>query len=178
MWVDLISMAAVGILSACMIYIIRRNLARRGRRLPRWMLPVLIGSSMITYSIWNEYSWFGRITAQLPPAVAVVGQGQRSDVWAPWTYLWPVTTRFIAMDTRNRVASNQLPGLIVTEILLVERWQPTRKVQLAFDCHHGRRADLPGGARIEADGRLLGSRWQAVPPGDPMLRAACATASA
>ncbi len=178
MWVDLISMAAVGILSACIIYIIRRSLARQGRRLPRWMLPVLIGSSMIGYSIWNEYSWFNRITSQLPPAVAVVGQGQRSDAWAPWTYVWPVTTRFIAMDTRHRVMSSQHPGLVVTELLLVERWQPTRRVQLAFDCHNRKRAELLGDARIEADGSLEGSRWQAVTPDDPMLRAACSTTSA
>lgn len=178
MWVDLISMAAVGILSACILYVIRRSVARQGRRLPRWMFPILIGSSMIGYSIWNEYSWFDRITAQLPPAVAVVGQGQRSDAWAPWTYLWPVTTRFIAMDTRQRVMSSQRPGLVVTELLLVERWQPTRKVQLAFDCHKRQRADLPGSARIEADGTLQGSQWQAVTPEDPMLRAACATTSA
>lgn len=55
----------------------------------------------------------------------------------------------------------------------MERWQPTRKVQSAFDCHHGQRADLMGGARIEPDGTLEGARWQAMEPGDPMLRVAC-----
>lgn len=174
MWVDLLSMAAIGVLTACMIYIARRSLARRGRRFPRWVLPGVIGASMIGYSIWNEYSWFDRITSELPPSVAVVGQGERSAFWAPWTYAWPVTTRFIAMDIRNRVESSQRPGLVVTELLLVERWQPTRRVQLAFDCRRSQRADLLGGARIEADGSLEGARWQAVEPSDPMLRVACA----
>src|SRR5690554_2906613 len=174
MWVDILAMAAVGILAACMVYITRRSLARRGRRLPRWALPAVIGSCMIGFSIWNEYSWFTRISSQLPTTVAVVGQGQRSDFWAPWTYLWPVTTRFMAMDMQNRVASRQLPGLVVTELLLVERWQATRKVHLAFDCHERRRADLFGQARIEADGTLSGAKWQPVAPDDPLLRAACA----
>lgn len=174
MWVDILAMAVVGILAACMVYITRRSLARRGRRMPRWTLPAIIGSCMIGFSIWNEYSWFDRITSQLPAAVAVVGEGQRSDLWAPWTYLWPVTTRFVAMDTRNRVKSSERPGLVVTELLLVERWQPTRKVHLAFDCRHSRRADLLGSARIDADGSLSGARWQAVEPNDPLLRVACA----
>lgn len=178
MWADLISMAAVGILAACMIYILRRSLSRRGRQLPRWILPALIGSSMIGYSVWNEYSWFSRISSQLPPSVAVVGHGQRSDAWAPWTYLWPVTTRFLAMDTRNRVASTQHPGLVVAELLMVERWQPTRRVQLAFDCQNSRRADLPTSARIEPDGTVLGTQWQTVTPEDPILRAACSATSA
>lgn len=173
MWVDILSMVAIGILAACIIYIARRTLARKGRSLPRWALPAIIGASMIGYSVWNEYTWFDRISGGLPPAVAVVGQGERSAFWAPWTYAWPVTVRFIAMDTRNRVESAQRPGLVVTELLLVERWQPTRKVQSAFDCHHGQRADLMGGARIEPDGTLEGARWQAMEPGDPMLRVAC-----
>lgn len=168
-------MAAVGILAACMIYMIRRSLAKRGRSLPRWVLPALIGSSMIGYSVWNEYTWFDRISSRLPPAVAVVGKGEHSAAWSPWTYVWPVTTRFVALDTRNRMQSAEQPSLVVTEILLVERWQPTRRVPLAFDCHHHRRAELVGNARIEPDGSLHGSRWQPVEPNDPVLQAACAT---
>ena len=173
MWVDILSMAAIGILAACVIYISKRMLARRGRGLPRWTLPAIIGASMIGYSVWNEYTWFDRISGGLPPSVAVVSQGERSAPWAPWTYAWPVTVRFIAIDTHNRVESAQRPGLVVTELLLVERWQPTRRVQSAFDCRHSQRADLGAGARIDPDGSLAGARWQPMEPGDPMLRVAC-----
>lgn len=174
MWADILSVAAIGILAACLIYITRRQLKRRGRKLPGWALGASIGACMIGYSIWNEYTWFDRISAGLPSSVTVVSQGQRSAAWAPWTYAWPVTVRFIAMDNRQRVVSTERPGLVVTELLLVERWQAVRTVQLAFDCHHARRADLHGGARIDADGALTGARWQAVEATDPMLRAACA----
>lgn len=173
MWVDILSMVAIGILAACIIYITRRSLARKGRSLPRWTLPALIGASMIGYSIWNEYTWFDRIAGELPPSVAVVSQGERSAFWAPWTYAWPVTVRFIALDTRTRVESRERPGLVVTELLLVERWQPTRKVQSAFDCPQARRADLTSGARVKPDGTLEGAHWQRMEPGDPVLRVAC-----
>jgi len=174
MWVDFLSMAAVGILAACLIYIIRRTLAKRGRDVPRWLLPATIGAGMIAYSVWSEYSWYDRVTASLPPTVAVVSHGERSAFWAPWTYLKPVTVRFMAMDTRARVQSTERPGLFVTELLLVERWQPTRKVPMAFDCSSGRRADLVGGAQVDPDGSLRGgAQWSNMEPDSPMLRVAC-----
>lgn len=174
MWVDLVSMMAVGVMGACAIFITRRSLARKGHVLARWVVPAFIGLCMIGYSVWNEYSWFGRMTGQLPVSVAVVGQGQRSDAWAPWTYAWPVTTRFVAMDTRNRVRSSRRPGLVITELLLVERWQPTRRLSVALDCHHSRRAELARGAHGTRGDALRGARWQNVEPHDPILLAACA----
>ncbi len=173
MWVDLLSMAAIGIFAACLVFIIKHLLRRRGKSAPRWAMPAVIGLTMIGYSVWNEYTWFDRITSALPPTVEIVGKGQRSAFWAPWTYLQPVTVRFIALDTRARIQSTERPGLVLSELLLVERWQPTRSVPMAFDCHHGRQATLAGGARIDADGTLEGAQWQAVAADSPALRVAC-----
>src|SRR5690606_1941664 len=103
MWGELVAMAAVGVLAACLVFIFRHRLKRSGRQLPSWITPAVIGAGMMAYSIWNEYSWFGRVTASLPPTVAVVGEGQRRVVWAPWTYVLPVTVRFVALDSRVRV---------------------------------------------------------------------------
>ncbi len=173
MWADLLSMAAIGIFAACLVFIVRRSTGNWGRSLPRWIMPAVIGASMIGYSVWNEYSWFDRITAALPESVAVVSEGQRSAPWAPWTYIKPVTIRFIAMDTRMRAYSGHHAGLVLTELILVERWQPTRRVAVAFDCERGRRADLRSGSHISPQGMLDGSRWESMKPDNPMLRAAC-----
>lgn len=176
MWVDLLSMAAIGIFAACLIYIVRHTMRRAGRSAPRWLMPAVIGASMIGYSVWNEYSWFDRISSALPPSVAVVGTGARSAFWAPWTYVRPVTVRFMAMDTRNRVESAERPGLVVTEVLLVERWHPTRSIPMAFDCRQKLGADLIGGAHIDANGGLEGAQWQSLDADSPVLRAACGAA--
>ena len=175
MWIDLLAMAAVGILTACLIYILRRSAKQRGRAWPRWILPATIGAGMIGYSIWNEYTWYDRVTSSLPASVAIMGHGERSAPWAPWTYVWPVTVRFIAMDAHNRVESQQRPGLYVTELLLVERWQPTHRVPVAFDCLNGQRADLLRGASVDAHGSLDGAKWHAMDPDSPMLQVACQT---
>lgn len=173
MWVDLLSMAAVAMLAACIVFIVRHARRRTGLRTAGWVMPAVIGVTMIAYSVWNEYTWFDRMTSALPGSVAVVGQGQRSTFWAPWTYLFPVTVRFIAMDTRGRVQSEHHPDLVLTELLLVERWLPVRRVPVAFDCLHSRRVDLHAGMRLGPDGSLAGAQWQPMDPASPILNAAC-----
>ena len=173
MWADLISMLATGALAACLIFILRRFLRRSQRKLPGWVMPTAIGATMLTYSIWNEYSWFTRIKSALPENVIVLGIGQRSVPWAPWTYPAPVTVRFVAIDKHAVSRSEQNPELVRGRLLLVERWQPTRSIAVAFDCAANLRADLVGKATLAPDGTLTGAQWQVVSPGEPALQAAC-----
>ncbi|PLC54843.1 hypothetical protein CR155_05115 [Pollutimonas nitritireducens] len=173
MWVDLLSMLATAVLAACLVFILGRFLRKSKRKLPRWAMPAAMGCSMIAFSIWSEYSWFTRMQAALPQNVVVLSTGERSAPWAPWTYAAPVTIRFIAMDTHAISRSEQKPQLVKGHLLLVERWQPTRTVAVAFDCAAHLRADLMGNATLAADGVLSGAQWQAVAPTEPALRAAC-----
>lgn len=173
MWVDLLSMLATGALTACFVFIVTRTLRKRGITVPRWVMPALIGASMITYSIWSEYTWFDRVEASLPHQVVVISTGERSVPWAPWTYLAPVTIRFVALDGTQLQTSEERPGLIRTRLLLVERWGPTHTVHIAVDCPSHRWASLPPGASINADGTLTGSNWQEIMSSDPLYKAAC-----
>ncbi len=173
MWVDLLSMVATAALAACLVYIVGRFLRKSQRKLPRWVLPAAIGGTMIAYSVWSEYSWFNRMESALPQNVVVLGTGQRSAPWAPWTYVAPVTVRFVAMNTHAVSRSEQKPNLVRGQLLLVERWQPTRTVTVAFDCTSNLRADLIGTAALAADGTLTGTQWHSVAPGEPALVAAC-----
>jgi hypothetical protein len=173
MWVDLLSMLATAALAACVVFILGRFLRQSKYRLPRWAMPAAMGCTMIAYSVWSEYSWFTRIQSALPTNVVVLGTGQRSVPWAPWTYPAPVTVRFVAMDTRTISRSEQKPDLVRSQLLLVERWQPTRTVTVAFNCASNMRADLVGRAALASDGTLTGAQWHPVPPNEPALKAAC-----
>ncbi|HUH59433.1 MAG TPA: hypothetical protein VL001_05080 [Candidimonas sp.] len=173
MWVDLLSMLATAALAACLVFILRRALRKSRHALPRWAMPAAMGCTMIAYSVWSEYSWFTRMQSALPPNVVVLGTGQRSVPWAPWTYPAPVTVRFVAMDTRAISRSEKKPELVRGQLLLVERWQPTRTVAVAFNCVSNQRADLVGRAALASDGTLTGAQWHAVAPTEPALKAAC-----
>ena len=171
---DYIAMLAIGILAACIVFIAGRLMRRRGRQLPRWIMPLAIGASIITYSIWNEYTWFNRMQSALPDHVVVVGKGERAMPWAPWSYIAPVTSRFVAADSRGISRSEMRPELVRIQIFLIERWQPTRTAVVAFDCNKKLRADLGNDASLAADGKLTGTQWQSANNDTQLLDVACA----
>lgn len=170
---DYIAMLAIGVLAACIVFILGRLMRRRGRQLPRWIMPFAIGASVITYSVWNEYTWFNRMQSALPDHVVVVGTGERSMPWAPWTYLAPVVSRFVAVDTAGISRSEMRPELVRIQIFLVERWQATRTAVVAFDCNKRLRADLSATARLSAEGTLTGTQWQPAQNDTALLEVAC-----
>lgn len=173
MWADFIAMLAVAALAFCLVFIAGHFMRRSGRQLQRWVMPATIGISVLTYAIWNEYTWFDRLQRALPQEIVVAGTGQRSAPWAPWTYLAPVTSRFIAVDNRAIIRSELRPELAKTELLLIERWQPTRTATVAFDCQQKLRADLGPNATLEPDGTLTGTRWQPATDDAGLLRIVC-----
>lgn len=173
MWADFIAMLAIAGMAFCMVFIAGRFLKRSGRTLQRWVMPATIGFCVLTYAIWNEYTWFSRLQKALPEHVVVTGTGERSAPWAPWTYLAPVTTRFVAVDTRSLIRSEMRPELVKTGLLLIERWQPTRVVNVAFDCLKGLRADLGNQATLSAEGTLTGAQWQPASEDTRLLRVVC-----
>lgn len=174
MLVDMIGMLAAGVGALALVFAASHALRKaRGRRMAGWALPAAAGVAMIAFSVWNEYTWFSRVTARLPPSVEVVLPVTESAPWRPWSYVWPMTARFIAIDHGATRRAVDRPSLLRTEAMLVARWMPTSRVPLAFDCANGRRADLIGGAQIAADGTLTGGDWVTLPPEDPMLKAAC-----
>ncbi len=170
MSIDLISMLAAGVLVACIVYVANHL---SGKRLPKWIMPAAIGATMLGFSIWNEYSWFSRVRADLPETVTVLRTIESSQPWRPWTYLAPITMRFMAMDRAVTIRSATVPGLVATEVMLVQRYLPTTRVPVAFDCIAGRRADLIEGAALAPDGTLTGADWLSVGLEDDILKAAC-----
>ena len=145
-----------------------------GQRLPRWIVPVAAGLGMIGFTVWNEYTWFPRATAGLPDGVVVTVANADSAVWRPWTYVVPVTTRFAALDLRAPLRNDAQPGRVMVPMVLVQRWVPSVTTSVVFDCTTARRADLmPGGARLGADGAVIGATWLQLAPDDPILTTAC-----
>jgi hypothetical protein len=87
--------------------------------------------------------------------------------------VFPVTSRFMAVDRGAVSRSLTQPDLVATEILLVQRWSNTVRVPVAFDCAAGARADLVEGAALAPEGTLRGATWVPVGHDDEMLKAAC-----
>lgn len=156
--VELLGVIAVGI-GAAALFFAAMHLARKlGLQPARWLLPAGIGLAMVSYSIWNDYAWYGRAVQRLPDGAAVLMVGQDSQPWAPWTYLAPVEVRFAALDPAT--ISDTGDQTRQAQIMLFERRGQTLVVPQDFDC--GRRMIRP--ARGE---------WVAAGPDDPAFAAVC-----
>jgi hypothetical protein len=144
-----------------------------GRRLPGWLVPAAAGISMIAFMVWMEYTWLPRTLESLPEGVEVVSVSRESSWYRPWTYVRPLSLRAVALDTRVNRTHPAQPGRVMTSVVLLGRWMPTRQIPVVFDCRSNRRADLHAGVELDDDGRLSGADWRELAPDDPALAIAC-----
>lgn len=129
---------------------------------------------MIAVAVWSEYTWYGRTLETLPAGLEVASTDARAQLYRPWTYLVPLTNRFVAVDTGQAKSHEARPGQIVADLYLWQRWRPLQRHPVLFDCAGGRRALLPDTAVFASDGRVEGAIWTDVPGDDPVLSTACA----
>ncbi len=151
------------------------HLARRlsGWRLPRWLVPVAAGLGLIGFSVWNEYDWFGRVAAQLPEGVTVVWSQTEPNPMRPWTYLVPMTTRFVALDGRDISTHPANPALRLVRVYNFARWRPVTDGMMVVDCATARQVMLTEGVTIDDTGKLTGADWVTAGPDDAFQQAAC-----
>ena len=160
--VELLGVIAVGIGAAALGYALMHLARKLGLRPATWLLPAAIGLSMVGYSVWNDYAWFGRAMDRLPQGAEVLLVGRDSQPWAPWTYLAPVEVRFAALDPASVQPTAE--GNRQAEIILVERRGQTLVVPQQFDCDGGRIRPARGD-------------WAEVPSDDLAFAAVCGAAN-
>lgn len=174
MLIDLIATISAGFGAAGLVLVLDHLGGRlSGRRLPKWVLPAAAGSAMIGFAIWNEYTWYPRVRDRLPPTVTIASAPADRAIHRPWSYLFPLVTRFVAVDRTAAVRSATSPDIFVASAVIVRRWAASERLPIAFDCARMTRADLFDGAMMNADGTLTGAEWLAPDADDPLVRAAC-----
>ena len=155
---DLLGVIAVGIGAAAVLYAGMHAVRRFGLSPAAWLLPAGIGLSMVAYSVWSDYGWYGRAVDQLPQDAQVLLVGREKLPWAPWTYLAPVAMRFAVLDPAT--VSDGDDGTRHAQIMLVERRGRTVIVPQDFDCQ---------GQRI----RPARGDWTPAQADDPAYAAVC-----
>ncbi|MCR9088536.1 MAG: hypothetical protein NXH97_17530 [Rhodobacteraceae bacterium] len=144
-----------------------------GRRLPGWSSLVAAGAAMLGMTLYLEYDWFDRRSAQLPEGIEVVWNNAERQAWRPWTYVFPLTTRFIAMDVEHVGTNETQPDLRLVEMMFVQRWTRDRLSRAVFDCAANRSAQVGLDTNFGPDGTVEGVDWDPVGPEDPVKLRAC-----
>jgi hypothetical protein len=141
--------------------------------MPRWIMPAAAGAALVGYTIWSEYSWFGRVSAELPAELEVVVIQDEVMPLRPWTYLAPITMRFVALDHRKTLAHPEATNLRMVTLYSFARWKPVAEGLMAVDCIGKRHVMVVDGVTISDDGTLSGADWQPATPQDKLQDAAC-----
>lgn len=172
MFVELIATIFAGIACAGVAMLLNQL---TGKRLPRWITPIAAGAGMIGMTISNEYTWFGRTTADLPEGLEIAMTVEEQSWLRPWTQVWPYTKRFVAVDTATARTNDAFPDQKLADLYFFGRWSPVNLAPMLFDCADARAALLIDGAEFNADGSIANADWEAMPPDDPILQTLCET---
>ena len=130
-----------------------------GRPIPRGVLPLVGGIGMFGFMAWNENSWYTRQLEDLPDTVVVFRTGEFSNFIQPWTMIWPRVNRYMAIDRNNIIANDFDPNLKLTEIIVAERYTPTRIVNQFVDCANRRAASRTDTVALDDQGIPTNANW-------------------
>lgn len=148
-------------------------LRRRFTGLPKWSVPFAGALGLICFTIWSEYNWFSRVSAELPPEMEVVAIQDEPMPLRPWTYLAPIKMRFVAIDHSKTLEHPTKSGLRMVTLYSFARWKPVAQGLMAVDCAGGRQIMVVDGVEITEAGDLVGAEWQVAPENDKLQTAAC-----
>lgn len=167
---DLIGTFIVGIAAGLFTWALYR--ARR-KRAPRMLIVSMIGVSMLAYALWADYSWSGRTERALPAGVAVIEEIPGRYVWKPWTYVFPQVDQLIAVDTGGLRRNERFPGVVMVDLILLERWQGARRVVQLVDCTHRRSLDVTDAGTLPTDALPPPDAWDSLKSDSRFFRAIC-----
>ena len=170
MAIELIAAIVAALTLAGIVYILRRW---TGEWLPKWAITLAGAVGLIGFTIWSEYDWFKRVSAELPQGVVVVWKSDAAMPLRPWTYLQPITTRFVAMDTNQLARHPANPALKMVTLYNFARWQSVKDGLMVFDCAGGRQVLVTQGVEITESGTLAGAEWVMAGAEDGFQKAAC-----
>jgi len=170
---ELVGTVLAGLAAALLVFAVRRYAPER---IPNWLIPIAAGLAMIVATISSEYGWYARTADQLPEGVVVAQTVEESAIYRPWTYLVPLTTRFVAVDRAGAKTHPDFPGQRIVDLHFYGRWQPVQSIPVLFDCTRDRSVVIARGTEFDGDGAIADPEWEDMPPDDPVLRAACGEA--
>ena len=119
MFLELLAVIIAGLAGAGVMMLIARI---TGNRLPKWLVPVAAGAAMLGTTISSEYSWFSRTSGNLPDGLEVVQTVESTAIYRPWTYLFPYTDRFVAVDQDNVRENADQADLFLADLYFFGRW--------------------------------------------------------
>lgn len=142
--------------------------------IPKGILPIAGGVALVSFVLWNDYSWFDRTRSELPERVVVLDEARYSGAIQPWTLAFPRVNAFVAMDPNNARRNEGLPGIVMVDVYYLRRYAPTLTSAHLVDCNERRSANMPNEPDFAEDGMPLNLEWRDGTVDTALVEALCA----
>jgi hypothetical protein len=139
----------------------------------KWLWPAAAGMAMLGFQIVQEYSWFQYQIQKLPEGVKVIKVGQSSSPLKPWSYLFPIKNRFMAVKRLEQGAHPQNTQVILADLYVFEPLRPALQIPQVIHCGWYAHKDLIEDLKIPTPGAELDSSWMLLDAQDPLIKEIC-----
>lgn len=142
-------------------------------RAPKWLIPIFAGGAMLAATISMEYGWYDRTRANLAEDVIVASTVQGTTFYRPWTYLFPMTERFIAVDMQTVRTNNAIQEQIRANVWLFDRTRGTSRLEVLFDCAGKQSMAVLPDTERDANGNVTAPVWNTTGSDADIVNTAC-----
>jgi len=156
------------------IGLLLRNVTRG--RLPKGIIPVCAGLTMLIATVGLEYGWERGVRSTMAEDLVVISTRQQQAWYQPWTMIRPWVRGFIAFSPAENVETVPGSGILAVQLRIQERWNPQVIRPALVDCPNTRWTDMTANTRFDEAGMPLDVIWRspgADDPADPILTAIC-----
>lgn len=164
MFWELVTTIFAGFAGAGIALLIRRLTKKKA---PTWLVPAFAGVFMLGVQIQGEYDWYPHQVSLLPKEIVVIKAIQETSPWRPWSYIYPQTVRFSAVDTSNIATSKSHPDWALVNLYFFERRHLAKRVPQVIDCQNSARSNF---FKTKEDSTLS---WHNLDSNDPLLTTVC-----
>jgi hypothetical protein len=148
-----------------------RSLTRQ--RLPKGIVPVCAGLTMIAATVGLEYGWQNGVRATMAEDLVVISTREQQAWYQPWTLVRPWVRGFLSYSPSETVETAEGSGLLAVQLRIQERWQPQVVSPALVDCENARWTDLRATTEFDDAGNPVNATWREDDPDVPIVSAVC-----
>lgn len=126
MFWEIIATVVAGFLAAGLVLPLRFY-----KKTPKWLVPIAAGLGMMAFQVYSEYTWFLHTSSKLPEGSVVVASVSKSTWFRPWSYVYPQTFWFVALDKNSVQTVGQQKK---ATLYFFERHMPIQPWSVTLDC--------------------------------------------
>lgn len=153
------------------IGLVLRSLTRN--RLPKGIIPICAGLTMLVATVGLEYSWENGVRRTMAADLVIVSTREQQAWYQPWTLVRPWVRGFISYSPSETVETAEGSGILAVQLRIQERWQPQIIRPALVDCANARWTDLIATTTFTDTGEPEGATWRETGLEDPVVNAVC-----